>query len=606
MSPAPSSVPIPAPSPVPTLQPTKVPYPAPSLWPTPRPSLTPAPSSVPIPAPTRTFRPTSYPSISPRPTPEPTSAPTSLPSLNPTKPPTLDPTNEPTLSVEPSSLPTIVPTPSPTFQPTAFPTAVPTGQGPEETAVAWELNTAGSREGTYGTSCFLDGTAADIFVGTLSALPDTYSPNADATFVLSGRDSALFEIRDTNKLYTNAIITHAATSGSIIITLTATNSNPTTQRPGTTFYLCVGTYADDEQWDASGVGPQGGSHYPSGVPTLVPTPAPSLVPTYGPTSLPTLVPTHLPTLEPTAEPTFLPTFEPSAQPTSFPTDEPSAHPTGMPTGEPTPLPSYEPSAVPTYGPTLQPSPVPTEVPTGEPSGLPSSAPTYAPTAVPTGEPSGVPTAEPTGEPTLEPSPSPSIEPSGLPTALPTLVPTALPSGMPTLEPTPMPTPQTSDDVFDIANISFWPNKARVPQDININMKIWAKVEVGDYVIIGLPWFTSSGCDPTVKGKDLTRDNFLVWDNTRNSINKDNMWGNSSNTPGWYATWQEGDVAQEYADSKLILRPTRQIPWRQLQYLTIGATDSLSRTPSLALLTLSRVSLFLIVAHFLRPVSQNTK
>ena len=31
---------------------------------------------------------------------------------------------------------------------------------------------------------------------------------------------------------------------------------------------------------------------------------------------------------------------------------------------------------------------------------------------------------------------------------------------------------------------------------------------------------------------------------------------------------------EYADSKLILRPTRQIPWRQLQYLTIGATDSL--------------------------------
>ena len=524
--------------------------------------------------------------------------------------------------------------------------------------MAWELNTAGSREGTYGTSCFLDGTAADIFVGTLSALPDTYSPNADATFVLSGRDSALFEIRDTNKLYTNAIITHAATSGSIIITLTATNSNPTTQRPGTTFYLCVGTYADDEQWDASGVGPQGGSHYPSGVPTLVPTPAPSLVPTSGPTSLPTLVPTHLPTSEPTAEPTLFPTFEPSPQPTSLPTDEPSAHPTGMPTGEPTPLPSSEPSAVPTEVPTLQPSPVPTEVPTGEPSGLPSSAPTSAPTAVPsgvptgeptgeptaepsgtptgmptyaptavpthaptavpsmmptsaptavpTGEPSGVPTAEPTGEPTLEPSPSPSIEPSGLPTALPTLVPTALPSGMPTLEPTPMPTPQTSDDVFDIANISFWPNKARVPQDININMKIWAKVEVGDYVIIGLPWFTSSGCDPTVKGKDLTRDNFLVWDNTRNSINKDNMWGNSSNTPGWYATWQEGDVAQEYADSKLILRPTRQIPWRQLQYLTIGATDSLSRTPSLALLTLSRVSLFLIVAHFLRPVSQNTK
>jgi hypothetical protein len=134
----------------------------------------------------------------------------------------------------------------------------------------------------------------------------------------------------------------------------------------------------------------------------------------------------------------------------------------------------------------------------------------------------------------------------------------------------MPTPHTGDgDIFDIANISFFPGRARIAQDISIAMRIWAKVEVGDYVIITLPWFTSSGCDPTVKGPDLVAADFTIWDNTRNSISFNNKFGNSSNTPGWSAAWHEGDASREYANAKLILRPTRTIPWRQHQYLTIG-------------------------------------
>ena len=106
-------------------------------------------------------------------------------------------------------------------------------------------------------------------------------------------------------------------------------------------------------------------------------------------------------------------------------------------------------------------------------------------------------------------------------------------------------------------------------DINIVMKIWGKPQVGDTVVITLPWFTSSGCDPTVKGKDLDATDFVIWDNTRNSINFDNKYGNSSNTPGWSAEWIEGDVTREFSNSKLLLKPTRTIPWRQMQYLTIG-------------------------------------
>eukprot|EP01060_Flectonema_neradi_P009492 TRINITY_DN16758_c0_g1_i3.p1 TRINITY_DN16758_c0_g1~~TRINITY_DN16758_c0_g1_i3.p1 ORF type:complete len:1232 (+),score=242.35 TRINITY_DN16758_c0_g1_i3:51-3698(+) len=193
------------------------------------------------------------------------------------------------------------------------------------------------------------------------------------------------------------------------------------------------------------------------VPTAVPTPGPPIPRTFVPTTVPTDVPPPPRTLVPTAVPSHLtavPTGVP-AMPTAIPTGVPAttavpSHLTAVPTGVPA-MPTAIPTGVPAT--TAVPShltAVPTGVPgtprTDQPAIVPTTAPTTAPTTpktmLPAGE-SAAPTTAPTIAPTMAPVPK-TMLPAGE-SAAPTTVPTMLPAGQsaaPTTAPTMAPVPRT--------------------------------------------------------------------------------------------------------------------------------------------------------------------
>ena len=170
---------------------------------------------------------------------------------------------------------------------------------------------------------------------------------------------------------------------------------------------------------SAGAAPKASSE-PTLAPTLAPTRRPSAAPTLSPTTATAAPSTPSPsvpedvevqTARPSALPSFALTEEPTVylRPTGVPSVIPSPAPTFVPTDpappatlHPTLLPSASPTAIPTFSPLNILAPVLT----GEPSWAATDVPTLRPSLRPSSTPSAAPSERPTSTPTLLPQTQP--------------------------------------------------------------------------------------------------------------------------------------------------------------------------------------------------------